>query len=253
MRHVILQTEKDVYEAANPPFILCESAMSSPARIDVLGILVSCLGHAAVLGGLIAANSNSPKPSKPSPQRETAMMVDFIELSGNGESDRSANRPTSTPSELSTGHDARTPIAAAAPKESALGTIARSAPSNSDRAASRPADGGGIESAIDTAELDEYQRLLYEIVARHSRYPGEAKQLRLAGITALAFRLDRNGNVLESWVHRSSGSAMLDNAALAALERSRPLPPIPASLPARMDFVIEIDSSLQQVAFRTAN
>ncbi|WP_257554668.1 energy transducer TonB [Sphingobium sp. CFD-2] len=246
-----MQTEKDVYEAANPPFNLCESPMSSPARIDVLGILVSCLGHAAVLGGLIAANSNSTKPSRPAAQRETAMMVDFIELSGDDESDRSTSHSASSPSKSPTGHDVRTPTAAAALDGSALRASARSAPSSGDQTASLPEDGGG--TAFAAAELDEYQRLLYEIVARHSRYPGEAKQLRLAGITYLAFRLDRNGNVLESWIQRSSGSAMLDNAALAALERSRPLPPIPASLPARMDFVIEIDSSLQQIALRTTN
>ncbi|WP_245968232.1 energy transducer TonB [Hephaestia caeni] len=114
-------------------------------------------------------------------------------------------------------------------------------------------DGGGLAAATTAADLDEYQRRLYEVVARHSRYPSEAKRLRLAGVTYLAFRLDRRGKVLESWVQRSSGSEMLDNAALAALDRAQPLPPIPPSLPARMDFVIEIDSSLLQVALLGAN
>ncbi|MGI9377599.1 MAG: TonB C-terminal domain-containing protein, partial [Tsuneonella suprasediminis] len=51
----------------------------------------------------------------------------------------------------------------------------------------------------------------------------------------------------------SSGSALLDEAVLAALESAQPLPPIPSSLPARLDFIIEIDSSLQQVALRGTN
>lgn len=227
--------------------------MSSPARNDVMGILASCLGHAAVLGGLMAVSSNSTRPSKPAPPPQTAIAVDFIQLDEHGESDRSTSRPSTSPSPSPSGHNARTPTAAVSLEGPASGGVARSAASNSDQTATLSEDGGGVTSAAAATDLDEYQRRLYEIVARHSRYPGEAKQLRLAGITYLAFRLDRKGNVLESWVHRSSGSVLLDNAALSALDRSRPLPPIPASLPARMDFVIEIDSSLQQVALRAAN
>ena len=113
-------------------------------------------------------------------------------------------------------------------------------------------EGGGAASAVSTAELSEYQRRLYEIVERNSHYPEAARRLSVAGVTRLAFRLDRLGNVLESWVQESSGSELLDDAALDALKRSQPLPPIPPSLPSRMDFVIEIDSSLlRQVAMRT--
>lgn len=106
--------------------------------------------------------------------------------------------------------------------------------------------GGGLEGAASRAELSEYQRTLYELVARNSRYPADARRLHLAGITQLAFRVDRAGTVLESWVQESSGSEMLDDAALAGLAHAEPLPRIPASLPARLDFVIEIDSSVIQ-------
>lgn len=202
----------------------------------------------------MAANSHSTTPSKPAKQPSTAMVVELIELDGHGDAASSANRPASSTSPSQAENNQRTPVAPASFIGPDAGRVAQSAPSNPDQIAALPEDGGGIASSSSAAaDLSDYQRRLHEIVARHSRYPGEAKQLRLAGITHLAFRLDRNGNVLESWVHRSSGSALLDNAALLALQKSRPLPPIPASLPARMDFVIEIDSSLQQVAFQTAN
>ncbi|HEX7853255.1 MAG TPA: TonB family protein [Sphingobium sp.] len=115
-----------------------------------------------------------------------------------------------------------------------------------------PVPAGRAAPVPNQAELSDYQRHLYDEVARHSRYPAEAKRLHLAGVTHLAFRLDRLGHLLESWVQESSGSEILDNAALDALQRAQPLSPIPPSLPAHMEFVIEIDASLlQQLALAT--
>lgn len=224
--------------------------MPNPIRFEIMGVMLSCLGHAALLGGLVAVNSNSLDPSKPTPPAQTAMLVNIVQPDGQGASIRSTSRPMSTDTFSPRGEHQREPNDKASLATPLPGSFAKSAPSSSNNAGIATEDGSGVPSAATAAELDEYQRRLYEIVARNSRYPGEARQLRLSGITHLAFRLDRNGNILESWVHHSSGSAMLDNAALSALERSRPLPPIPASLPARMDFVIEIDSSLQQAALR---
>jgi len=227
--------------------------MSSPTRIDVMGALVSCLGHAAVLGGLHMASSNAAPHSRPSPEPRIAMVVDLVPLDGMGESTRSTTGLHSGTAPPPFGREARQKPSTATAFGAPAKAIAQAAPSTSDPAATASEDGGGIAAATAAADLDEYQRRLYETVARHSSYPSAAKKLRLAGVTYLAFRLDRRGNVLDSWVQRSSGSEMLDNAALAALDRAQPLPPIPSSLPARMDFVIEIDSSLQQVALLGAN
>jgi protein TonB len=109
--------------------------------------------------------------------------------------------------------------------------------------------GRGLAGA---ADFQAYQRALYVALADHSRYPAEARRAHLSGITELAFRVDRGGTVLESWIQKSSGSDILDGAALQALARAQPLPPIPAALPGQLDFVIEIDlSMLPQAAEQT--
>ncbi|TGX48755.1 energy transducer TonB [Sphingomonas gei] len=104
----------------------------------------------------------------------------------------------------------------------------------------------GYRGGPSPSDFSDYQRRLYQALAAVSRYPAEARRLSLSGVTRLAFKIDRPGKVLDSWIQDSSGSELLDNAALEALERAQPLPPIPASLPSRMDFVIEIDLSVMQ-------
>lgn len=171
------------------------------------------------------------------------LVVELIPLDGQRISRNSVATPSLQKRQLPSvgvGAARARPSLAMEPVKFASGPVSHSLP------AASPAIGGGAPAAASRAEFDEYQHRLYEIVAHNSRYPGEAKRLRLSGITHLAFRVDRLGNVLDSWVQESSGSEMLDDAALDALRRSQPLPPIPPSLPSRMDFVIEIDSSLLQ-------
>lgn len=81
-----------------------------------------------------------------------------------------------------------------------------------------PRTNGKAERGSTTASgFSDYQRRLYASLARGSRYPAEARYLHLAGVTQLAFRIDRSGTVLESWIRESSGSELLDSAALEAL------------------------------------
>ncbi|MEJ2459763.1 MAG: TonB family protein [Novosphingobium sp.] len=181
------------------------------------------------------------------------MVVDFISLDGRHDSEQPAIRPKSNRSLPAPAIDPRTVTVASTVLGPTAGDTTTATPSDGDSVSTLPGEAGGTLSSTASTALNDYQRLLYEIVARHSRYPSEAGKLRLAGVTCLAFRLDRNGNVLDRWIEHSSGSALLDKAALAALERAQPLPPIPPSLPARLDFIIEIDSSLQQVALQGAN
>jgi protein TonB len=59
----------------------------------------------------------------------------------------------------------------------------------------------------------------------------------------ILFTLARNGTVLDVFIQASSGSAALDQEAVATLLRGQPLPPIPAGLPDPMDFSFDIEFS----------
>jgi len=223
--------------------------MPGPNRINIEGLICSCIAHGAIMGGLLFSNWSPPPRMLDQHEMRPPLVIDLIPLDAEGSFHRAAAPPSASPRQPPTAGPGATPVRPVA----AVQPVARSSAATiSKNSASAPEAAGGAPAAVSGAQLDAYQRQLYEIVARNSRYPAEAKRLRLSGITHLAFRLDRLGNVLDTWVQESSGSEVLDAAALDALKRSQPLPPIPPSLPSRLDFVIEIDSSLlQQLALST--
>jgi protein TonB len=89
-----------------------------------------------------------------------------------------------------------------------------------------------------------------QIVARleqNKRYPEEAQSRREQGVAQVFFSIDREGRVLESRVVRSSGSSILDEEALALLERAAPYPPPPAVLGGdHVDLTVPIRFNLTQ-------
>lgn len=218
--------------------------MPGPSRIDLVGMLCSCIGHAAIFGGLLLSSSLAP-PRKLAPNPSSAPLVVTlfpVDRAKRPASPNSNDRKADSPA-FDSGDGSRRP----ASTEAAVGpTASIERPLSSDHDGTATSPSGGMPTTGSPAEINDYQRRLYEEVAKHARYPSAARRLRLAGVTHLAFRLDRLGNVLESWVQDSSGSEVLDTAALDALKRALPLPPIPPSLPSPMNFEIEIDSSLMK-------
>lgn len=65
-------------------------------------------------------------------------------------------------------------------------------------------------------------------IARHVHYPESARPQ--IGTPALSFTLDRGGRVLSARVVKSSGSAALDQEAVAAAHRASPFPAAPAEM-----------------------
>lgn len=216
----------------------------------MIGMLCSCAGHAALFGGFWLYSMQS-LPGKPAPAHASQPLV--VDLLASPRTDVAQPSPLAANRAMHPTSVAEIAIASES-GAAAVSDPLRSVSHAVSVAGARPPgpkaepEAGGAPSASSRAELSDYQRRLYEIVARHSRYPAEARRLRLSGVTQLAFRLDRLGHVLDSWVQSSSGLEVLDNAALEALAKAQPLPPIPPSLPSRMDFVIEIDSSVMQQA-----
>lgn len=213
--------------------------MPGPNRINIGGLMCSCVAHGAIMAGLFLSGWNAPARAPARRESRGPMVLRLIPLKAVGEPRGIAARPSSPARQLpafGTGATRARPVTATEPARPASMATAESSSPSAPIAS-------GAAAPVSGAPLNDYQRRLYEIVARNCRYPDAARRLRAAGITHLAFRLDRLGNVLDSWVQESSGSEALDDAALDALRRSQPLPPIPPALPPRMEFVIEIDSS----------
>ncbi|MCJ2133296.1 energy transducer TonB [Methylobacterium sp. J-026] len=70
-----------------------------------------------------------------------------------------------------------------------------------------------------------WQKQLLAHLERHKRYPGGVR--RPTGQVMVTFMLDRLGRVVSATVVKGSGDVALDDAALAMMKRSDPVPPPP--------------------------
>ena len=112
--------------------------------------------------------------------------------------------------------DAQDASHAAAPQSAAV-TAALSA---------APAPG---QSEAETSEaIATWERSLASRLETIKRYPSRARGEK--GVAKVTFRIDRDGHVLSSRVVQSSGSAILDDDALATLRRADPLPLPPTGI-----------------------
>jgi protein TonB len=99
---------------------------------------------------------------------------------------------------------------AAAPQNAAVTAALAAAPAPG-------ASEGPTSAAITRWEISIKVRL-----EKAKRYPAQARGSK--GVAQVDFRIDRNGHVVSSRIVQSSGSAALDEDALATLKRADPLP-----------------------------
>lgn len=95
-------------------------------------------------------------------------------------------------------------------------------------AAATPAP--GASSAPSGNAVPTWQGTLRAHLERHKRYPAAAQFRRQQGVSVVRFVMDREGKVLSARLERASGYGLLDDEALALLERAQPLPPPPAEM-----------------------
>lgn len=65
---------------------------------------------------------------------------------------------------------------------------------------------------------------------RFKRYPYMARSRREEGIVMLRFTMDRQGEIIESYLEEGSGSFLLDREVKDMLRRAKPLPPPPREI-----------------------
>lgn len=76
----------------------------------------------------------------------------------------------------------------------------------------------------------DYFSLISAHLNRRKTYPTDAKKARQEGVVTVRFTVDRNGNVSNVSVRRSSGHDILDAATLQLMQRVAPLPRMPAAM-----------------------
>jgi protein TonB len=82
-------------------------------------------------------------------------------------------------------------------------------------------------SSPGNAVIVTWQGVLLGHLEKHRRYPMAARRSRIEGVTYVRFAVDRQGNVLNPRIGRSSGQPSLDEETLATLQRATPVPPPP--------------------------
>ena len=93
------------------------------------------------------------------------------------------------------------------------------------RASKKSGGGQGKKDDGGSAAASKYPGLVQAKVTRSAKYPAKAKGDD--GEALVSFTLNAGGKVVKVALARSSGNAALDGAALAAVDRAAPFPPIP--------------------------
>ena len=102
-----------------------------------------------------------------------------------------------------------------------------------------PAKTPGSEEAVSAPALRRWQQELIAQIERHKHFPPGAQGR--AGVVRVAFSIDETGRLTSVRVANSSGSAILDAAAIDLIRRAQPFSPPPQGLRAsELSFVAPI-------------
>lgn len=119
-------------------------------------------------------------------------------------------------------------------------TAPASVPAPPSPAASAPRQSASSAAAV--AAQATFEQLLLGHLERHKRYPRAAQMRRQQGVPYIRFTMDRQGTVLAASLERPSGFALLDQEALALLERAQPLPRLPDTVAGNsLEIVVPIE------------
>lgn len=86
-----------------------------------------------------------------------------------------------------------------------------------------------------------YRTALTRRLAEARAYPEAGRAEELRGSGTVVFRIARDGTLIDAHMEKSTGRAVLDEAALAQVRRAAPFPPIPPELPDTLTVVLPLE------------
>ncbi|KQW75911.1 hypothetical protein ASC89_23625 [Devosia sp. Root413D1] len=110
-------------------------------------------------------------------------------------------------------------------KPSQQASLGNGGAAEADTAAKKSGGGAGKKNDGGSAAASKYPGLVQAKVTRAAKYPSKARGD--AGEALVSFTVGASGTVTKVALARSSGNDALDHAALAAVDRAAPFPPIP--------------------------
>jgi periplasmic protein TonB len=158
------------------------------------------------------AANRDPPPITPTPASEVPPPPQQTNASATKDTPPAVPPPTTAPGALP------------APPPSAPSTAAN----HIADATGAPAKAPGSEEAVSPPALRRWQQELIAQIERHKHFPVGAQGR--AGIVRVAFSIDDVGRLISVRVAGSSGSAVLDDAALDLIRHAQPFSPPPAGL-----------------------
>lgn len=115
-------------------------------------------------------------------------------------------------------------------------------------AAAAPTASAAAPTATANASMSatSWQALLLGRLQQFKRYPADAQARNQQGVAYLRFTMDRSGRVLAFRLEKSSSYTLLDEEALALIQRAEPLPALPPSIPGDpLELVVPIEFFLK--------
>jgi len=179
-----------------------------------------------------------PKPEEPQPTPELETVeapAETENLVAKVDKDPASNLPE------------QPPATEQSPAKEALSSALPPQASTSNQANSRPTQtkSGKTGKGGKPGAANGYLGDLMGWLRKHKKYPPELKKKKQQGVVEVKFSIDRNGELLSSAIHKTSGNPLLDEAALQMLAAASPMPSIPEALDRdTLTLVIPVEYSL---------
>jgi protein TonB len=85
-----------------------------------------------------------------------------------------------------------------------------------------PENGAGDDGTVTDREYEALLAYIKDFIDKNLTYPAMARRRNIQGVVSVYFEIERNGELVSISASRSSGSSILDNAAVSLVKKMHP-------------------------------